>query len=253
MENIEKRLVISDLAIQYGQKTILSEVNLEFEKGKIYTIIGPNGSGKSSLIDCLSGDNSYTGSIHVEGKNLKNYSRKDLSLVLSKIQTNANLSNIRVDELIAMGRIPHTNFLGVLKEEDHEIIQRIVALTQIEELLKKQIHELSDGEKRKVFIAKALIQDCPIMLMDEPTTFLDIGNKFAFGQLLLKVKQDYSKTIFFSTHDLDLALKISDRILLIIDGKIESWSPQEVVSKKLLEQAFVKYGVKVDAEGRIQI
>jgi len=102
-------------------------------------------------------------------------------------------------------------------------------------------------------ITKALVQDCPIMLMDEPTTFLDIGNKFAFSQLLKKVNKDYQKTILFSTHDLDLAFSISDKIILIMDGKTSVWTTEEVKSKKLLEKVFEQYGVKIDENGRIQL
>jgi iron complex transport system ATP-binding protein len=251
MENIKSAISIQDLSIKYGQNSILTSVNLEIEEGSIYAIIGPNGSGKSSLINSISGDVKYSGDILLNKKNLSQINRKELACMISKLQSNGSINNIKVSELVEMGRIPKTDFLGRLKEIDHQIIKSSIELTGIKELLNKSLHELSDGERRKVLITKALIQDCPIMLMDEPTTFLDVGNKYSFSQLIKKINQDYQKTIFMSTHDLDLAFSIADKIVLIVDQNIEVHLPETVKKERLLERVFSKYDVKLDENGNL--
>ena len=253
MENVNTTISTHNLSITYGNTTVLKNVNLELKKGRIYIILGPNGTGKSTLINCLSGDLKYQGEIKLMGKNLNHFNRKELAQTISKVQSTTLINNIKVEELIEMGRIPYTNFLGKLKKQDRDIIQNAIEMTGVQHLLSKSLFELSDGERRKVLITRNLVQDCPIVFMDEPTTFLDIGNTYQFYNLIKKVKSDQEKTILLSTHDLNLAFQLADSILLIRDHSITEHLPREVKEQKLLEEVFAAYKVKIDDEGKLDL
>ncbi|MEZ4937150.1 MAG: ABC transporter ATP-binding protein [Crocinitomicaceae bacterium] len=253
MEERINSLVVKDLEIHYQKNQILHEVNLELEKGKIHLLVGPNGSGKTTLLNALSGTVDFSGTIHLEGKPQKQLSRKELAQTVSMVHSVNAVHHILVREFIEMSRFPYTHFLGKLNSEDQKIINQSVELVGISELLNRSLQNLSDGERKKVMITAALIQDCPIMLMDEPTTFLDIGNKYQFSKLIRKIKIELGKTVLISSHDLDLVFQIADSILLIQDKQIQQYSLQEVKAQKLIEKVFGSYDVKLDENGRLQL
>ncbi|MCB0479248.1 MAG: ABC transporter ATP-binding protein [Crocinitomicaceae bacterium] len=251
MENHLDSIAISNLSIHYKKQQVLKDVNLRLQKGGIHVLVGPNGSGKTSLLNALSGEISYSGSILLEGKEQQKLSKNELAQTLSMVHSTNAVHHIQVEEFIRLARFPYTNFLGRLSETDKEIIHKGIQLVGIEELLSKSVDELSDGERKKVMIAAALAQDCPIMLMDEPTTFLDIGNKFLFSKLLQQMKLELGKTLVISTHDLDLVFQVADSVLLIQDQHIEQHSVQEVRDQKLIEKTFEAYHLQLDANGKL--
>lgn len=253
MENSLIALKIAHLKIRFQKSIVLNEVNLNLEAGKIHVLVGPNGSGKTSILNALSGVTPYEGEIFLHEQNLAQLNRKELSRIVSMIPSSNLGPSIQVEEFIEMARFPYTNFLGKLKPTDQQIIEKSIELVGVQKLLKKSLNELSDGERKKVMITAALVQDCPIMLMDEPTNFLDIGNKYLFSKLVQKIRDELGKTILISSHDMDLVFRVADSILLIKDQTIAQHKVEEVRNNKLIESAFQQYGLKLDADGRIEI
>ena len=216
---------IKNLSIGYKQERknlVLSEnINFDLSSGEILSIMGPNGCGKSTFLKTLSGLLSPLGGhIIIKGKTLKNYTPKELSQKMSLVLTQRPpLQNFTVKEVISLGRYPYTSFWGTLKKEDHHIIEQTISLLELGTLANKTFEELSDGQKQKVFIARSVVQDTPLILLDEPTSFLDIPRKNEFFNLLLKLSKEKKKTIIFSSHDWDLSLKYSHSLLFFGKGK----------------------------------
>lgn len=212
---------LSDLEIGYktgNKKTIISSnLNIKIQRGNLICLTGPNGGGKSTLLRTICGFlRPLKGSIKIRGIETTIQNRfdftKDIATVLT---TRPAIENTTVYQLIAMGRIPHTNFFGKLTDGDHEMIKRAMEITAISDLASKNINELSDGERQKVMIARALAQDTPIILLDEPTAFLDYPSKVSIIKLLIALCERHDKTIIFSTHDLDIAFTLTDFVWMI--------------------------------------
>lgn len=251
MENI-KSISIQNLSIQFGSRKLFSNVNLELLPNSIYALIGPNGSGKTSLLNAIASKIDYAGTIKLHNQNLKAFNSRSLAQTISYLPSQNPSNSIQVSELIELNRFPHTKFLGKLKEKDLAVVSKSIELTGVENLLDKNFTNLSDGEKKKVMITASLVQDCPIMMMDEPTNFLDIGNKYQFSKLLQEIRDELGKTIIISTHDMNLAFQGADHILLIQEENILTKEPNEVKKEKLLEKVFASYGIKMDESGNLK-
>ena len=173
--------------------------------------------GKSTLLRTLSAfQPKLGGEIRIQGKEIESYTDKQLSRVISVVLTEkCDIRNMSVTELIGLGRSPYTGFWGTLTKEDRQVVERAVALVGIPHLAHRMVHTLSDGERQKVMIAKALAQETPVIYLDEPTAFLDFPSKVEMMQLLHHLSRQTDKTIFLSTHDLELALQIADKIWLM--------------------------------------
>ncbi len=186
-------LTSKDLSIGYKSKSsehvIAKDININLEAGKLIALIGENGIGKSTLLRTLSGlKKPLSGSVNLNGRNLSNFSQVDLAQNLSLVLTEKlPPSNLTVFELIALGRQPYTNWIGKLTEADLEKINQAIALTQIEHLAQKKYYEISDGQFQNVLVARALAQDTPLIILDEPSTHLDLLHKVALFKLLKKL------------------------------------------------------------------
>ena len=247
-------LSTSNLSIGYQskkEKNIIAEnLNLTFEEGKLISLVGGNGIGKSTLLRTITGiQKPIAGMVMLKEKEIHNYESlalaQNLSLVLTEKLPPSNLS---VFELIALGRQPYTNWLGKLSAEDFEKINQAIMLTHTEHLIDKKHHEISDGQLQIVLIARALAQDTPLIILDEPTTHLDLFHKVSVFKLLKKLSQETNKCILFSTHDIDLAIQLSDEMIVMSESSVEQDQPCNLITKGIFNTLFKDSSITFDGE-----
>ena len=210
---------LKDLSIGYKlhngkNKTIASHINASVESGMLTCLIGRNGTGKSTLLRTMTGFiPPLEGQVILEGRDLSMLSATERARIISIVLTERpETDNITVNELVGMGRLPYTNFWGTLQEEDRQIVDDAMQMIGIYELRNRKIGTLSDGEKQKAMIGKAIAQQTPVIILDEPTAFLDYPSKQETMLLLHQLAQELNKTIFLSTHDLNIAYQVADKI-----------------------------------------
>lgn len=237
--------------VSKNKTTVISEnINTSLFSGELTCLLGPNGAGKSTLLKTLSGFlPPLSGNIIIEGKDIAAYSDAQLAKVIGVVLTERiNLSNMSAYDLAAMGRSPYTGFWGRLDCHDKEVIEEAFSLVGIQNLRDRMVDTLSDGERQKVMIAKALAQETPIIFLDEPTAFLDYPSKVEIMQLLQRLSRKKQKTVFLSTHDLELALQIADKIWLLDKNiGIEIGSPEDLSTAGHMERYFNREGIEFDA------
>lgn len=222
------------------EKVVLENLNLQLNKGRLISLIGINGIGKSTLLRTLSGAQSaLSGTIDLQQEAFNTYSKEDLSKEISVVFTEKiNESHLKVRELVALGRIPYTNWIGTLTRKDWEIVDEAIELTEIKKLEDQAINSLSDGQMQKVLIARAIAQDTPIIILDEPSTHLDLYHKISLFRLLKKLCIEKDKSILFSTHDMDLALQISDEIIALTSDYTIQGATQDLINQNIFNNFF---------------
>ncbi len=244
---------IENLSIGYRGKNddcvVAHGIDARINEGELTCLLGANGVGKSTLLRTLSAfQPKLGGSIYIQEKEIGDYVDRELSTVISVVLTEkCTIRNMTVRQLVALGRSPYTNFWGTLDEADARSVERSLALVRIEHLAHRMVHTLSDGEQQKVMIAKALAQDTPVIFLDEPTAFLDFPSKVEMMQLLHRLSRETNKTIFLSTHDLELALQIADIIWLMSEGVITG-TPEDLSIDGTLSRFFACKGIAFDPE-----
>ena len=214
-------------------------------------LLGANGVGKSTLLRTLSAfQPKLSGEIRIQGKEIGSYTDKQLSKVISVVLTEkCDIRNMTSVELIGLGRSPYTGFWGTLSKEDKEVVDHAINLVGISHLAHRMVHTLSDGERQKVMIAKALAQETPVIILDEPTAFLDFPSKVEMMQLLHQLSRQTDKTIFLSTHDLELALQIADKIWLMDKANgVTIGTPEDLSLDGTLSSFFARKGIVFDLE-----
>jgi iron complex transport system ATP-binding protein len=224
-------LALENISIGYNEKKILSNLNLSLKEKSIVALMGKNGSGKSCLLKTISALIPLkSGSILLLDKNIANYSAIELAKTVSVVLTEAvQVEFLKVHELIALGRSPYLNNSGSLAKADIEALDKIIRLMNIEDLRQKFFSELSDGQKQKVLIARALAQEPQLLILDEPTTFLDIPSRKDLMNTLRKIVSDQNISILYSSHDAELACEFADLAWLIDSkGAMKETTPQEV-------------------------
>ena len=246
---------IENLTIGYpgkgDVKVVARDINASIFSGELTCLLGANGVGKSTLLRTLSAfQPKLAGNIQILGKELSAYTDKQLSRLISVVLTEKpDIRNMTVDELVGLGRSPYTGFWGTLQKEDKEIVDRSIELVGITALKGRMIQTLSDGERQKVMIAKALAQETPVIYLDEPTAFLDYPSKVEMMQLLHQLSRQTDKTIFLSTHDLELALQIADKVWLMDRQKgVSIGTPEDLSLQGILGTFFTRRGIVFDAE-----
>lgn len=222
------------------QKVIASGIDIEVKLGELAAVIGSNGVGKSTFLRTLSGvQPALDGKILLEQQELQHLSPQKKAALVSVVLTRQTFSrNLSVYELIALGRQPYTNWIGSLSENDRTKVHEALQVVKIEELRDRKCHELSDGQLQKVMIARALAQDTPVMILDEPTSHLDMYHKAQVLKLLKELSGQTQKAILFATHEINLALELCDRIILMQPGKVQQGIPNDLIEEGAFEQVF---------------
>lgn len=246
---------ISNLSIGYtGKKSIkvvAEGIQAGINRGELTCLLGANGVGKSTLLRTLSAfQPKLSGQIRILDKDIETYSNQQMAKVISVVLTErCDVQNLSVTELVGLGRSPYTGFWGILSKDDKAIVDRAIALVGIGHLADRMVHTLSDGERQKVMIAKSLAQETPIIYLDEPTAFLDYPSKVEMMQLLHTLSRQTDKTIFLSTHDLELALQIADKIWLMDKRKgVVIGTPEDLSIDGSLSDFFVRKGIVFEPE-----
>ncbi len=236
---------LSGLSIGYKEKhhnkIVAKDISTSINSGELTCLLGSNGVGKSTLLRTISAfQPKLFGDIFIEGKEITQYTESELSTIISVVLTDkVDVKNMTATELIGLGRSPYTGFWGRLNDADNRAIQKAIQQVRISQLADRMIHSLSDGERQKTVIAKALAQETPIIILDEPTAFLDFPSKVDIMQLLHRLTRESDKTIFLSTHDLELALQIADKIWLMDDEKrIHTGTPEDLALSGVLSGFF---------------
>lgn len=246
IENQHIILQTKDLSIGYQSKKtetiVASNINIALKKGQLIGLVGANGVGKSTLLRTLTNvQPRLSGSIYLNENALENYTNIDLAKTMSLVLTEQIASkNLSVFELIALARQPYTNWVGNLSTKDVEIINKAILQTNIEDLKHKKCFELSDGQLQKVMITRALAQDTDLIILDEPTTHLDMYHKAYILKLLQKLVKETGKTILFSSHEIDLAIQLCDTMVVITENKVISNSPCKLIEQGTFDTLFPK-------------
>lgn len=253
MNKKDQTITIDDLAIGYSYKksirVVAEHISSTIYSGELTCLLGANGIGKSTLLRTLIAfQPKLSGKIFIYDKEIEKYTEKELANLISVVLTEKfDIKNMTSYELISLGRSPYTGFWGKLSYEDKKRIDEAISLVKIQKLSSRMIDTLSDGERQKVMIAKALAQDTPIILLDEPTAFLDFPSKVEIMQLLHRLSRKTNKTIFLSTHDLELALQIADKIWLMdAEHGIQTGVPEDLSLNGSLSSFFSRKGIIFD-------
>ena len=251
----ETTIRLRDLSIGYpdkhNTKRVAEHLNASIHSGELTCLLGTNGVGKSTLLRTLSAfQPPLGGDIDLLDRPLSAYDDRQLATVIGVVLTEkSDIRNMTVEELVGLGRSPYTGFWGTLKEGDRKIVHEAIARVRIEPLTQRMVHTLSDGERQKVMIAKALAQETPIIFLDEPTAFLDFPSKVEVMQLLHNLTHTLQKTVFMSTHDLELALQIADKIWLMDrTNGIAIGTPEDLSLEGKLSSFFSRKGITYDTE-----
>lgn len=231
---------ISNLSIGYGNKSIVQDINISSKEDKLIALIGRNGKGKSTLLKTIVGLlPPLCGEILFNDKEITTITDLEraelISIVLS---TNSTIDNITVKDFVAYGRYPYTNWLGINTSKDSDIINNAIELCGISDLTNRYYSELSDGEKQKVNIARAIAQDTPFIILDEPTAHLDLINKVEILKLLKELSSKHNKMIIISTHQIEMALQLCDEIWTLENDQLEVNTPKGLIESNKLEELF---------------
>ena len=216
-------LKLSHLSVGYGRKMVLGDLSLELQPGELVILIGQNGSGKSTLLKTLCGQlKPLDGEIFLSGKPLQKLSGNEMAKELSVVLTGRLHPELMTcEDVVATGRYPYTNLLGFLSETDRKKVHEAMELTQVTELADQDFEQISDGQRQRVLLARALCQEPAVILLDEPTSFLDIRHKIEFLHMLKEQAEKKQIGILMSLHELDLARKFADRVICVKDHQVQ--------------------------------
>jgi iron complex transport system ATP-binding protein len=247
---LQKPLITSDLAVGYNRRnkrnTLHSHVDICLNAGEFVCLLGPNGAGKSTLLKTIAGFiPKISGKIMIYGKDCYSMSERLRSMYVSVVLTERPLiADMTVFELVALGRSPFTGFFGRINSDDRKMIQKSICEVGLKGFESKYVVQLSDGERQKAFIAKSLVQETPLILLDEPTAFLDLPSRVEIMHLLKDLAHNRNKSILLSTHDLDMALQTADRIwLMAANMPIETGVPDKLIADGAFKKFFEREGI----------
>ncbi len=245
MKEHDTILTTENLAVGYRnakhQVTLLKGLNLSLEKGSLVALLGQNGAGKSTLLRAITADERpLDGTISVNGKNLLEMSQKDRSRLIGLVSTERiQAGALTVTELVGLGRQPHTGFLGRLDAEDHEIVRQAMTDAGIIDKANEYMASLSDGERQKAMIARALAQQTPIIILDEPTAFLDVASRIETMRLLQTLAHERGKAVLLSSHDISQSLMLADELWLITtDRQVITGTTKQLVADGAMDCLF---------------
>ncbi len=231
---------LENLTLGYADRTLLKQVSTSFEVGRLTALIGRNGSGKSTLLRALAGLNTaYEGQIMLGEEEIRQLDAHTLSTRLALVTTErVRIANLRCRDVVALGRAPYTNWIGRMQEEDRQLVEHALEVVGMSAFSDRTMDRMSDGECQRVMIARALAQQTPIILLDEPTSFLDLPNRYELCRLLSQLAHEEQKCILFSTHELDIARTMCDSIALVDNPHLHHLPTEELVQSGLIERTF---------------
>ncbi|MCA1917342.1 ABC transporter ATP-binding protein [Methanospirillum hungatei] len=240
-----------------GERKVISHLNLDMNTGELICLVGPNGSGKSTLLKTITGLlPPLDGEVFLSGRNIRSISSLEQAKLVSMVLTNpVQAGQLTVYDVCSLGRYPHTDWIGSLAQEDHDMITASLDAIGIRHFAHRYLHELSDGERQKVMIARALAQNSKLIILDEPTAFLDMPYRIEIMHILKNLALKEDRGILLSTHDLDLAMRTADRLWVVNrDGSFHDGAPEDLVLKGVISQVFAIGEIAYDAErGRFHI
>ena len=245
-------IALRHITLAYGQRILLRDVSASVPPGSLTALIGRNGTGKSTLLRTVAGlGAAASGGIELCGKPLAALTPLQRASTVSFVTTDkVRIANLACEDVVALGRAPYTNWIGRMQEADRAVVERSLRLVGMSAFARKTMDRMSDGECQRVMIARALAQDTPVILLDEPTAFLDLPNRYELATLLRRLTRDEGKCILFSTHDLDVALSLCDSVALIDTPSLHHLPAGEMVGSGLIERLFSGENARFDPETR---
>lgn len=217
-------------------KLVLNDLSCAFEQGRVIALLGRNGSGKSTFLDCLMGANDYQGTIRIDGNDIKTLSSRAFAKAVAYIPQSSQINiDYTIEDFVSFGRNPHISFGASPSKEDWEIVRQSLERCGISDLTKKSINKVSGGERQLAFIARALAQESPVIVMDEPTAALDFGNQQKLFRIITSLSKEEGKTILFTTHNPNHLLHIDCDVFSVGNGKIE---PIAQLTKEVVERIY---------------
>ncbi|MBO7262616.1 MAG: ABC transporter ATP-binding protein [Alistipes sp.] len=240
---------LSNISLAFGERTLIEGASTHFECGEMVALLGRNGTGKSTLLRAIAKLGEVAkGDIIIDGKAISDIDIRTFARLVAFVNTErVDIDSLSAYDLVAIGRSPYTDWMGRLTKNDREIIERSMQITGVDKLADRMVETLSDGECQRVMIARALAQDTPVILLDEPTAFLDLPNRYELCTLLSRLAHDEGKLILFSTHELDIALTLADSIALVDTPRLVHMPTTEMISSGCLERLFNSDHISFDA------
>lgn len=232
---------IENLNWEYEEREILKDINIDIEKGKFYTILGQNGSGKTTFIKNIVGIlENKNAKIYIDGKKLKDYSKKEIAKKIALVSQQEDINfNFTVEEVVSMGRNPYIEFLKTETEKDREIIKKAIKIANIEDLKNRYITELSGGEKQRVILARAIAQDTKILILDEPTSNIDIKNQIEILDTIKKLQIEKEITIIAVFHDINIGIRYNDNIIFLKDRTIyKTGNTKDILTAENIKEVY---------------
>ena len=237
-------------------REVFPPISAEANVGELVSLVGRNGQGKSTLLRTLIGfQPALAGSIRIFDKSISDYDLRTLATLMSYVSTdNVKVGNLKVFDLVSLGRYPYTGWFGTLSQNDKDVVMDSLEMVGMRSYAWRNTNCLSDGERQRAMIARALSQRTPIIALDEPTAFLDLPNRYEVVLLLKKLAQEQQKTVLFSTHDLNIALKISNRVWAMCDGEMYQGAPQQLLADSVFDKLLKNTRLTVDhSTGEVRI
>ena len=241
-----------ELSLGYGSRILIDNLSATVKRGELTALVGRNGTGKSTLLRAITGlGERIGGDILLGDKPIDSFSTAELATMVTFVTTDkVRIANLRCRDVVALGRAPYTNWIGRMQEQDEEIVMRSMELVGMGNYANKTMDRMSDGECQRIMIARALAQQTPIILLDEPTAFLDMPNRYELCTLLQRLAHEEQKCILFSTHELDIALALCDSIALISPPQLHLLPTEAMVKSGYIEKLFTSGIVNFDPATR---
>lgn len=239
---------LENITVGYGEHILLRDITANFASGALTALVGRNGTGKSTLMRAITGLGEYiSGEVILGGRRIKDMTSAEMSQTIAFVNTErVRVANLSCRDVVSLGRAPYTNWIGKMQPEDEQIVMRSLSLVGMESYANRSMDRMSDGECQRVMIARALAQQTPVILLDEPTSFLDMPNRYDLCSLLASLAHDEGKCVLFSTHELDIAISLCDSIALIDSPELHHLPVADMVRSGHIERLFSSSKVYFD-------
>lgn len=245
------------MTVGYDGNPLITDIDINVEKGEILTLIGPNGAGKSTILKTITKQlEIIAGTVYIDGEDVKSVSQKELAKKLSVVLTErVRPEMMTCEDVVGTGRYPYTGSLGILTDEDYQIVQEAMALVHITELADRDFTAISDGQRQRVMLARAICQQPEIMILDEPTSFLDVRYKLELLNILQTMSRGQGLTVVMSLHELDLAERVSDKIMCVRGKTIDRYgTPDEIFTPGYIDDLYaLTVGTYDESSGRVEL